>query len=194
MAEVTIYHNPRCSTSNHAMSVAGELGVDADVVLYLTTPPDAATLTSIIDRLEDPVTELVRRDALWTELGLTDADVATREQVVDVLLRHPRLMQRPVLVKCDMRDHRPAEGARPAAARLTGGPHPPVRAAGRPRTVLTVAMAHLGVAELTQLGRSLSRSPRRTAPRPITSTGAARGGLRRARTRARTPGGRCPRS
>jgi arsenate reductase len=101
MADVTIYHNPKCSTSNHAMSVAEELGVDADVVQYLKTPPDAATLTSIIDRLEDPVSELVRRDALWTELGLRDEDVATREQVIDVLLRHPKLMQRPILVKGD---------------------------------------------------------------------------------------------
>ena len=99
MADVTIYHNPKCSTSNHAMAVAEELGVVADVVLYLKSPPDAATLASIIDRLEDPVTDLVRRDAAWTELGLTDADVATREQVIDVLTRHPRLMQRPVVVK-----------------------------------------------------------------------------------------------
>ncbi|MCB0980319.1 MAG: arsenate reductase [Acidimicrobiaceae bacterium] len=99
MADVTIYHNPNCSTSNHAVGVAKDMGVDAEIVLYLKTPPDDATLRGIIAQLEDPVTDLVRRDNLWKELGLTDADVATADQVVAVLLEHPKLMQRPVLVK-----------------------------------------------------------------------------------------------
>jgi arsenate reductase len=81
--------------------IADELGVDLEVVLYLKTPPDAATLGSIIDRLEDPVTDLVRRDSLWTKLGLTDADVATREQVIAVLVKHKQLLQRPVVVTAE---------------------------------------------------------------------------------------------
>ncbi|MEN9804293.1 MAG: hypothetical protein RIS41_1140, partial [Actinomycetota bacterium] len=52
----------------------------------------------IIARLEDPVTDLVRRDSLWTKLGLTDADVATADQVVAVLVKHKQLLQRPVVV------------------------------------------------------------------------------------------------
>lgn len=83
------------------MRIAEELGVDADVVLYLKTPPDAATLRSIIDRLEDPVTDLVRRDSLWQKLGLTDADAATADQVVELLVRHKQLLQRPVVVTAD---------------------------------------------------------------------------------------------
>lgn len=80
------------------MRIAEELGVAADVVLYLKTPPDAATLRSIIQRLEDPVTDLVRRDSLWQKLGLTDADAATAEQVIDLLVKHKQLLQRPVVV------------------------------------------------------------------------------------------------
>lgn len=80
------------------MRIAEELGVAADVVLYLRTPPDAATLRSIIERLEDPVTDLVRRDSLWQKLGLTDADAATAEQVIDLLVKHKQLLQRPVVV------------------------------------------------------------------------------------------------
>lgn len=83
------------------MRIAEELGVDAEVVLYLKTPPDAATLRSIIDRLEDPVTDLVRRDSLWQKLGLTDADAATADQVVELLVRHKQLLQRPVVVTPD---------------------------------------------------------------------------------------------
>lgn len=72
--------------------------MDADIVLYLKNPPDAATLGSIIDVLEDPVSDLVRRDSMWNKLGLTDADVASREQVIEVLVRHKQLLQRPVVV------------------------------------------------------------------------------------------------
>lgn len=80
------------------MRIAEELGADADVVLYLKTPPDADTLREIIAKLEDPVTDLVRRDSLWAKLGLTDADAATPDQVVALLVKHKQLLQRPVLV------------------------------------------------------------------------------------------------
>jgi arsenate reductase len=78
--------------------IAEELGVEAEIVLYLKTPPDADTLRGIVAKLEDPVTDLVRRDSLWTKLGLTDADAATPEQVVALLVKHKQLLQRPVVV------------------------------------------------------------------------------------------------
>ena len=83
------------------MSIAEELGVDAEVVLYIKTPPDADTLREIIGKLEDPPTELVRRDALFKKLELTDADVADVDQIVDVLVAHKQLLQRPLLVTSD---------------------------------------------------------------------------------------------
>jgi len=95
---VTIYHNPNCNSSVNAVKIAEELGVSADIVLYLKTPPDAATLRDIIGKLEDPVTDLVRRDANFEKLGLSDADVATADQVVDMLVRHKALLQRPLVV------------------------------------------------------------------------------------------------
>jgi arsenate reductase (glutaredoxin) len=79
------------------VSIAEDLGVDFDTVVYLKTPLDEATLRTIIAKLEDPVTALVRRDSLWAKLGLTDADVATEDQVVAVLLKHKQLMQRPIV-------------------------------------------------------------------------------------------------
>lgn len=101
MAEVLIYHNPNCSTSKHAVALAESLGVDAEVNLYLKTKPDRAELESLIAKLEDPPTDLVRRDAFFAAQGLSDADVATDEQVIDILVAHPRLLQRPVLVRGD---------------------------------------------------------------------------------------------
>jgi len=81
--------------------IAEELGVAAEIVLYLKTPPDAATLEDIIAKLEDPVTDLVRRDSMWNKLGLTDDDAATPEQVVALLVKHKQLLQRPVVVTAD---------------------------------------------------------------------------------------------
>ena len=80
------------------MSIAEELGIDTRIVLYIKTPPDEATLRGIIRRLEDPVTDLVRRDSLWKKLGLTDDDVRTDDQVVAVLVKHKQLLQRPIVV------------------------------------------------------------------------------------------------
>lgn len=101
MSDVTILHHRNCSTSRHAVDTASAAGVSADVVEYLKTPLDAAALGDLLDKLEDPATDLVRRDSFFTLRGLTEADVQTREQVIDVLVEHPRLLQRPVIVKGD---------------------------------------------------------------------------------------------
>jgi arsenate reductase (glutaredoxin) len=100
MAEVTIFHNPRCSNSRNALAVADQRGVDVDVVRYLEQRPDRATLTRVVSLLEDPVEDLVRKDARFGELGL-DAGVyeGDADAVVDLLVEHPELLQRPVLVK-----------------------------------------------------------------------------------------------
>jgi arsenate reductase len=67
----------------------------------MKTPPDAAALRAIVEKLEDPVSALVRRDSLWTKLGLTEKDVSTPEQVVALLVKHKALLQRPVVVTPD---------------------------------------------------------------------------------------------
>ena len=82
------------------MAVAKELGIEADVVQYLKTPPDRATLEKIIGMLQDPVEDLVRKDAKFEKLGLDPAAyVGKPKAVVDILLQHKELMQRPIIVK-----------------------------------------------------------------------------------------------
>ena len=82
------------------MAVAKELGVDAEVVQYLKTPPDKATLEKIIGMLQDPVEDLVRKDAKFEKLGLDPAAFVGRPKaVVDILLKHKELMQRPIIIK-----------------------------------------------------------------------------------------------
>ena len=83
------------------MRIAEELGVDVDIVNYINTPPDAETLRSILSKLEDDHTALVRRDSKWKKLGLTDDDAATDDQIVELLVKHKQLLQRPVVVTAD---------------------------------------------------------------------------------------------
>lgn len=83
------------------MRIAEELGVETDIVNYIKTPPDADTLRSIIAKLEDEPTALVRRDSMWKKLGLTDDDASTEEQIVGLLVKHKQLLQRPVVVTAD---------------------------------------------------------------------------------------------
>ena len=68
---------------------------------YRSNPPTADELRAIIAKLDDPPTNLVRRDALFDKLGLTDADVATVDQIVDVIVNNKMIMQRPLLVTDD---------------------------------------------------------------------------------------------
>lgn len=76
-----------------------ERDVEFDVVQYLKDPLDRAGLESLLAILENEPTELVRRDKHFGELGLSDADVGDAAGVVEVLAAHPRLMQRPVVVR-----------------------------------------------------------------------------------------------
>jgi len=84
------------------VAVATDAGADFDVVLYMSDRPDRDTLRGIVERLEDPVEDLVRKDSQFSKLGLDPDDyVGNADAVVDVLLQYPRLLQRPVLVRGD---------------------------------------------------------------------------------------------
>ena len=101
MSDIRIYHNPACSHSRGALQILEESPADVEVVLYLETPPSKAELERFLDLLEDPPADLVRKDKRFAELGLVESDYQTPEQVVGVLLNHPELMQRPIIVKND---------------------------------------------------------------------------------------------
>lgn len=83
------------------MSIAEEMGADVEIVNYRKHPPDEAVLRSIVAKLEDRPTDLVRRDSLFKKLELTDADVETVDQIVAVILANKMIMQRPLLVTAD---------------------------------------------------------------------------------------------
>lgn len=74
--------------------------MEHEVILYIKTPPDRAALQKIVNGLEDPVEDLVRKDSKFRKLELDPADyVSNPEAVIEILLKHKQLLQRPVLVK-----------------------------------------------------------------------------------------------
>ncbi len=113
MSDIRIYHNPACSHSRDALEILEQRSADVEVVLYLQTPPSNEELERLLTLLEDPAADLVRKDKRFEELGLVESDYQTPEQVIAVLMEHPELMQRPIIVKNDKAVlARPAEKVR----------------------------------------------------------------------------------
>jgi len=101
MARLTLYHNPGCSKSRKALEILRERGAEFDVVEYLQQPLDRETLVRIAKLLPNPPEAWVRKDRHFEQLGLDPKGYETPEAVIGLLLEHPELMQRPVLVAGD---------------------------------------------------------------------------------------------
>jgi arsenate reductase len=101
MAGLTFFHNPKCSTSRRALEALQSAGVDFDTVLYLKEPPSRTDLERIVGHLDDKPSDLVRHDKTFAKLGLKGDDYVEPAAVVDLLVEHPELMQRPLLETSD---------------------------------------------------------------------------------------------
>jgi arsenate reductase (glutaredoxin) len=99
MDRVTLYHNPACSHSRGALALLTERGAPFDTIEYLKNPPSREALEGIIAILEGPVADLVRKDKRFDELKLDAGDYTSKDTVIPLLLRHPELMQRPIVIR-----------------------------------------------------------------------------------------------
>jgi arsenate reductase len=95
---VTIYHNPACGTSRNVLGLIRNAGVEPKIIEYLKNPPDRATLESLIQRMGIRPRELLREKGTpYAELGL-GSDQFTDAQLIDQMLAHPILINRPIVV------------------------------------------------------------------------------------------------
>ena len=93
-----LYHNPRCSKSRAALALLQEREVDFDVVRYLETPPDEASLRELLGQLGMTPLELMRRgEARYRELGLKGPDVSDDDRV-RAMAENPILIERPIFI------------------------------------------------------------------------------------------------
>jgi len=98
----TLFHNPSCSKSRSAKEILEGAGVEYELVEYLKKPPTKAELEHIVDLIEDPPGDLVRRkDPKFKALDLDPTGYRDKASVVALLVDHPELMERPVVVAGD---------------------------------------------------------------------------------------------
>jgi arsenate reductase len=96
---LTIFHNPRCSKSREALRLIEAQGLEPRVIRYLDDPPDAATLEALLGMLGIEPRALMRtKEAEYGALGLDDPGLS-REALIAAMVAHPRLIERPVVVK-----------------------------------------------------------------------------------------------
>lgn len=98
MSDITIYHNPNCGTSRNVLAMIRASGAEPQVIEYLKTPPGRDKLVELIDATGLPVRDVLRRKGTpYDELGLDDPKW-TDDQLIDFMVEHPILMNRPIVV------------------------------------------------------------------------------------------------
>lgn len=96
--DIMIYHNPECATSRNALAMIRNAGIEPHVVEYLKTPPSRVLLVQLIERAGMAPRELLREKGTpFHELGLSDPALSD-EQLVDAMMAHPILINRPLVV------------------------------------------------------------------------------------------------
>ncbi len=96
--DVIVYHNPECGTSRNTLGLIRNAGIEPHVIEYLKTPPTRALLKSLIDRMGVSVRDVVRvKGTPYQELNLDDPGV-TDDQLLDAMMVHPILINRPIVV------------------------------------------------------------------------------------------------
>ena len=98
MSNITIYHNPDCGTSRNTLEMIRNSGNEPTIIYYLDTPPTHEELTRLISEMGISVRALLRKNVEpYEQLGL-DEDKFSDAQLIDFMLQHPILINRPVVV------------------------------------------------------------------------------------------------
>lgn len=96
--QITIYHNPACVTSRNVLALIRNSGIEPEIVEYLKTPLGRARLVELIAAMDVPVRDVLRqKGSLYDELKLSDPHW-TDDQLIDSIVHHPILMNRPIVV------------------------------------------------------------------------------------------------
>lgn len=95
---ITIYHNPSCGTSRNTLAMIRQSAEEPEIIEYLTTPPTRERLVELIAAMGIKPRELLRtKGTPYAELGLDDPAL-TDDQLIDAMLKHPVLINRPIVV------------------------------------------------------------------------------------------------
>jgi arsenate reductase len=96
---ITIYHNPKCSTSRNVLGMLREAGHEPGIIEYLKTPPSRAELKHLIAQMGAKPADVLRwKEPLARELNL-DKGTSSGDELLDAMEAHPILIERPIVVK-----------------------------------------------------------------------------------------------
>ncbi|MDO1500494.1 arsenate reductase (glutaredoxin) [Winogradskyella maritima] len=97
---IEIYHNPRCTKSRQGVALLEQQGVDFTVVKYLDDKLIKSELKAIIEKLDIPPIDLVRKnEAIW-KADYKGKDL-TDDDIIDAMVNYPKLVERPIVVVDD---------------------------------------------------------------------------------------------
>jgi arsenate reductase len=100
MQNIQIWHNPKCSKSRNAMTLLEEKGINANIVKYLEISPSKEQLKDVLKKLNMKASELLRTgEDIYKELNLKN--VIDEEQLIEIMVEHPILIERPIIIKGD---------------------------------------------------------------------------------------------
>jgi len=98
MTNITIYHNPDCGTSRNVLALIRNSGVEPTIIEYLKTPPGRDRLVALIAQMNIPVRDVLRQKGTpYDELQLDNPSLSDND-LIDAMLAHPILMNRPIVV------------------------------------------------------------------------------------------------
>lgn len=98
MAEVTIYHNPKCGSSRKALELIRAAGIEPKVVEYLKTPPSAKELKAVVKRMGVGVRDIIRtKEEPYAALKLDNPKLSD-DQLIEAMVALPILINRPIVV------------------------------------------------------------------------------------------------
>src|ERR1700722_15150762 len=97
-AETIIYHNPNCGTSRKVLGMLRDAGMEPTVIEYLKTPPSRAELLSLLERGGRTPRQIPRRKGTPDDEPGPDDVSKSDDSLIDAILAHPILMERPVVV------------------------------------------------------------------------------------------------
>lgn len=96
---ITLYHNPRCSKSREALALLEQHGQPFQIIEYLKTPLDEATLSALLTKLGLTARQIMRhKEDEYQQLDLANPSLS-EQQLISALATHPRLLERPIAVK-----------------------------------------------------------------------------------------------
>ena len=96
-----IYHNPRCSKSRATLELLQQQSTEPEVVLYLQDTPSHEALSSITEKMNCSITDIIRKgEAIYKELDLANQSLS-ESQMIDIVVQHPILLERPIVVNGD---------------------------------------------------------------------------------------------